>query len=95
VKLTAANTVGYAGAAETPLPLGVTINAAVTAGDPVTIKLWGQAGTHLIESAGAVTAAAAVYGAADGKIDDASSGTTHGFANEAASAAALMIEINP
>lgn len=52
-------------------------------------------GTFLCESAGAITAEATVYGANDGKIDDTVSGDPIGTALEAASGAAVMIEVVP
>ena len=73
--------------------IGVTLQAAAS-GAPVAVRMLGE-GTLAIESAGAVTAYAAVYGANDGKVDDVASGKCIGWAQEAASAGAKVIEIVP
>ena len=91
VKLdTSGNTVIYAGAGEKGI--GVTQQAAES-GAPVAVKLWNSGGTFAVETAGAVVALAAVYGAADGKVDDVVLGPKIGEANEAAGTAADIIEI--
>ena len=92
VKLdTSGNTVIYAGAGEKGI--GVTQEAALTIGDAVKVKTWNCGGTFAIETAGAVTALAAVYGAANGTVDDVVLGPKIGEANEAASGAAVVIEV--
>lgn len=52
-------------------------------------------GSRKIEAAGAFSAGAYLYGAADGKIDDAVSGEVQGIALEAASADGDIIEMLP
>lgn len=61
-------------------------------GDPVVVKLKSAPGTFKIEAAGAVVAAAAIYAASTGRIDDAVSGAVIGQAIEAAGAAGDYIE---
>lgn len=90
VKLTAANTVQYADAGEDAI--GVTQRDAASGGY-VTVKLFNAGGTFKIEAAGTFSAAATIYGAADGKIDDVASGDPLGISNEAAGAAADICEI--
>lgn len=91
VKLTAANTVSYADADEACV--GVTVAAAaISTMVPVAPK-GGQ--TLKIAACAAVTAAAAIYGRADGKVDDAGAGsgsTVIGAAIEAALADGDLIE---
>lgn len=61
-------------------------------GDPVVVKLRSAPGTFKIEAAGAVAAAAVIYAASTGRIDDAASGNAIGKALEAAGAAGDYIE---
>lgn len=92
VKLTAANTVSYADADESCI--GVTIEAAASAAS-VSVRLMGGQTCKVVASA-AVTAAAAVYGVADGKVDDAGAGSDSvaiGMAVAAALANGDVIEI--
>jgi hypothetical protein len=89
VKLSSGQAV-YSGAGEDFI--GVTEQAAAS-GSPVSIRLIGD-GTLKAECAGAVTAYAAVYGAADGKIDDTASGKCIGFAQETG-ADGRVIEVVP
>ena len=89
VKLSS-STVVYADAGEDSI--GVTMENAAS-GAPVQVKLWNDGGTFLVESAGAITAEADVYGANDGKIDDAVSGEKQGIAVEAATGSGQYIEI--
>ena len=92
VKLTAANTVSYADADESCI--GVTIEAAAS-GAPVSVRLMGGQ-TCKVLAGGAVTAAAAVYGIADGEVDDAGAGSDSvaiGMAVEAALADGDVIEV--
>lgn len=70
---------------------GVSQDAAAS-GKPVTVKLRSAPGTFKIEAAGAVTAAASIYAASTGRIDDAASGAIIGKALEAATAAGDYIE---
>ena len=83
-------TVVYADAGEDAI--GVTMKN-VASGDMAEVKLFNDGGTFPIEAAGAITANAAVYGAADGKIDDTVAGEKVGTANEAASASGNVIEV--
>ncbi len=89
VKISAGTAV-YADAGEDSI--GVTQQKKAS-GDLVPIKLWNAGGTFAIESAGAITADADVYGAADGKIDDTASGDKIGVSREDASGAAEAIEV--
>ena len=61
----------------------------------VSVKLKSYPGTVEMIAAGAVTVGAAVYGAANGKIDDAASGNVLGYALEAATADGDIIEVLP
>jgi len=63
------------------------------AGDQVTVKLRGVAGTFKVAAAGAVTVGATIYGAADGEVDDTASGAPIGTALEAAAAGDEIIEV--
>lgn len=91
VKVSAANTVIYTDADE--VSVGVTV-AAVASGAMVPVAPVG--GTSLkICACAAVTAAAAIYGRADGKVDDAGAGSGSaviGVALEAALADGDIIE---
>ncbi len=73
--------VEYSGAGEDWI--GVT-EFAVESGAPVTIKLKNGPGTYEIECAvdSAIARGTVLYGAADGKVSDASSGSAIGYANE-------------
>lgn len=71
--------------------IGVT-EYAVDSGALVAIKLRTAPGTQEITAAGAFSIGATLYGAADGKVDDASSGTAIGIAFEAATADGDQIE---
>ncbi len=85
-------TITYADAGEEYL--GVTQAAAAAAGDPVTVKLFNSPGTFKVEAASAMaTRNCAVYGAADGKVDDAASGNQIGLALDTASGAGAIIEM--
>jgi hypothetical protein len=65
---------------------------AVASGDLVAIKLRNADGTHEMTAAGAFAFGAVLYGAADGKVDDASSGSSIAVAVEAATADGDIIE---
>ncbi len=88
VKLSSGNVV-YAGAGESFI--GVTAHKAAN-GEPVTVIPRSAARTYKLTAAGAVTSGAVIYGAANGKIDDAASGTAQGTALEAATADGDIIE---
>jgi hypothetical protein len=78
VKLTSGSGT-YCEYADTGPAIGVTrVEAAI--GQPVSIELFGSHHVFLVESAGAITVGAAVYVAADGKVDDASNGIQVGLA---------------
>lgn len=81
--------VEYADAGEQHI--GIT-EYAVASGDLVAIKLRTADGTHEMTAAGAFDLGAELYGAADGKVDDVSSGTAIGIALEAATANGDIIE---
>jgi len=67
----------------------------VADGDPVDIRLMTSEGTMEIEVtvSAAITRGVTLYGAADGKISDASSGSAQGISLEAASASGEILEI--
>ncbi|MFA5634520.1 MAG: hypothetical protein WC977_01315 [Anaerovoracaceae bacterium] len=67
----------------------------VDADDYASVKLWSAPGTFRVLSAGAISAEAAVYGAAAGEIDDTVAGEKLGTALEAASGSGEAIEILP
>jgi len=81
--------VEYADAGEQHI--GVT-EYAIASGDLVAIKLRNADGTHEITAAGAFAVDATLYGAADGKVDDAASGSAIGKAVEAATADGDIVE---
>lgn len=81
--------VEYADAGEQHI--GVT-EYAVASGALVAIKLRNADGTHEIAAAGAFDVDATLYGAADGKVDDATSGSAIGKAVEAALADGDIVE---
>lgn len=99
VKLSTATTtsppsVEYAGAGE--YGVGISLGRA-GAGDMVAVKLWNDNGTFQIEANGAIDEAASLYGTANGRVDDAGTGTVQFIALQAASGAGSVIEctINP
>lgn len=83
--------VEYADAADDYI--GVTL-AAAASGEQVAVKLKrASQGTVEVEAAGTITAGATIYGAADGKVSSASTGTDKfGKALEAASGSGAIIE---
>ena len=85
-----ANTVVYADDAEDSI--GVTTNRAAS-GAMASVDLWNKGGTFEITASGAITACAAVYGAADGKITATASGSSLGYAREAASGNNSITEV--
>lgn len=87
VKLSA-GTVVYCDA--TDKPIGVTENACANA-ERVAVRLISAQGTAKVQTSAAVATSVAVYGTADGKIDDADpgSGVVVGLALEAAASGAL------
>lgn len=92
VKLTSASgtAVEHAGADATHI--GVAQNSAA-AGEEVTVRLIGRAGTCKVAAAGAFAAGATLYGAAAGLVDDAASGTAVGTALEAAATSGDVVEV--
>lgn len=74
--------------------IGVT-EYAVADGDLVSIKMRTYPGTVEIEGADAFSIGAILYGAADGKISDTSSGSAIGIAHEACTAAGDILEMVP
>lgn len=74
--------------------IGVT-DGAFADGDICDIRLRSAIGSFEFTAAGAVVLGAAIYGAADGKVDDAVSGAIQGICVEAASAANDIIECVP
>jgi len=90
VKLSAAKTVSYADAGEAAI--GVTRDA-VASGALVAVKLIaGGVGTFKVTAAGTFAVNATLYGAADGKVDDAVSGGAQFKALEAATADGGKVE---
>lgn len=92
VKLDGANEkqVVYADAGEQAI--GVTVDrSAIT--EKAAVHLFNRPGTFEIESAGAVTVNANVYGAADGKVDDTAAGLYLGKALKASAGTGEVIEI--
>lgn len=81
--------VEYAGAGEQHI--GIT-EYAVASAELVAVKLRTAPGTHEMTAAGAFALGATLYGAANGKVDDASSGTAIGKALEAATADGDIVE---
>ena len=82
--------VEYADAGEQHI--GIT-EYAVASGDLVAIKLRTSEGTQEVTAAGAFAVDATLYGAADGKVDDAASGTAICKAIEAALADGDIVEV--
>lgn len=64
--------------------IGTTIDRTFADGDTTAVLLRNAPGTRKCIAAGAVVLHAPVYGAASGKVDDASSGTQLGIAMEVA-----------
>jgi hypothetical protein len=89
VKLSA-GTVIYSGVAEDWIG---TTEIAVANGEQVTVRLRTASGTRKMRVAGAFSAGAQVYGAADGEIDDVVLGQVQGIALEAATAAHDIVEV--
>ncbi len=84
------STVVYADAGE----VGIGMAQAYTAnGATACIETWCQGGTHKVVSAGAFSAGATLYGAADGKVDDTVVGSPLGYAGEAATADGDVVEL--
>ena len=76
--------------------IGVT-EYAVSDGDPVAVKMQNAQGTFEIECLvdSAIARGTVLYGAADGRVSDASSGTAQGIALQAAGADYEHIEVAP
>jgi hypothetical protein len=97
VKLTAGSTttppqVEVAGLGEQHI--GIT-EYAVATGEPVAVKLRTYPGTHEMIASKTIAIATVVYGAASGKISDASSGSAIGITRKAASGDGSIVEIIP
>jgi len=84
-----AGTVIYSDAGE--VWIGIT-QQKVSSGEHVSIKLRTGAGTQKVVAATTFAIGAALYGAADGKVDDVVLGQVFGTALEAATAAGDIIE---
>lgn len=85
-----AGLVEVAGAGE--VAIGVTL-ANCAASGVVPVRLFNGNGTAFMTASAGITANAAVYGTAAGKIDDAGTGTPIGYAEEAATADGDVIEV--
>lgn len=81
----------YAGATDTEL--GTLENATFADGDPGTVRLQNAQGTDKMVAAGAISAYANVYGAANGKVNDVANSNLIGVAMEAASGDGSVIEV--
>ncbi len=91
VKLnTTEDEVVYADAGD--VAIGITLDK-VSSGDPVGVRMSNHPGTALARAAGAFTYGDAIYGAADGEVDDDNSGLYVGIALETATAAHDEVEI--
>jgi hypothetical protein len=80
-------------AGATDVELGTIEAAAFAAGEIRSVRLRTAQGTCKMVAAGAFSAAATVYGAAGGKIDDVDNGNRIGIALEAATAANDIVEV--
>jgi hypothetical protein len=80
----------YADAGEAAV--GITM-APADDGDSIAVNLLSKDGTFLAEAADSFSIGAVLYGAADGKVSDTSSGTSQFKALEAATAAGDIIEV--
>ena len=67
--------VAAAGTTDYGNELGTTVEASFADGDVIGVKLRNAPGTHKCVCYSTLSAGAAVYGAANGYVDDASSGT--------------------
>lgn len=74
--------------------IGVTMRNAED-GEMIAVKLRNFPGSEEVEAAGTFAYLATLYGAADGKVDDVSSGSAIGVAKEAATAAGDIVEMLP
>jgi hypothetical protein len=72
--------------------IGVTGNESTADGDPVSVQPMNATGTYEGTAADAFARGATLYGAADGKISDTSSGSAIGIALEAATADGDVVE---
>ena len=81
--------VEYAGAGD--YAVGVTVGRAAD-GAPIAVKLLNDGGTFEIEANGAIVEGADLYGTANGRVDDAGTGTVQFKALQAASGAGSIIE---
>lgn len=84
------STVIYADAGE--VGIGVA-QEAVASGGVACIETWCRGGTYKVTAAGAFSAGATLYGAADGKVDDVVVGSPIGYAGEAATADGDIVEM--
>ena len=91
VKMSGA-TVVYAGLGEDAI--GVTMIPAAS-GDQVSVKILGVPGSVEVEAAKIIAVAAVLYGAANGTVSDAASGSAIGVARAAASGAGSIFEMVP
>lgn len=94
VRFSSTGTIVYADAGEKHI--GITVDV-VASGAQVAVKMNNFPGTRKLTCAGAVTSGATVYGAADGKVDDAfaGNGPSVGIAIEGGSADLSIIEVLP
>lgn len=64
-----------------------------SSGDAINIRLWSAEGTFRCTASAAIAAGALVYGSAAGRIATTVAGNPLGYAKEAASGAASIIEV--
>ena len=81
------------GASDETKEIGVTQDETFNADELVSVRLRNSGGTQLMTAAGAFAQGAAISGAADGKIDDVSSGAVSGVALEAAANDGDFVEV--
>ncbi|MEN6336089.1 MAG: hypothetical protein ABFE01_17690 [Phycisphaerales bacterium] len=84
------STVVYADAGEVGIGVG---EAYAASGAALAIRTWCQGGTFKGVAAGAFSAGATIYGAADGKVDDTVVGSPIAYAIEAATADGDVVEL--
>ena len=85
--------VAVAGVTDEPVEIGYITEAAFADLDVRTVRLRNGGGTGKLIASAAITAGAAIYGAASGKVSATASGSAIGIAIEAAAADGDVIEV--